>query len=461
MQGSLDAQPAQARAPESPAQSGVQAQPRLPEPPSSALPSVGRARTLARLVLVLWGGALLTVILLPLTPWQQSVVGSGRVIAYAPLDRHQVVESPMDARVMRWFVQEGDRVAEGDPIAELSDNDPQILRRLREQSTAAQAQVDAAELSTELAQSRVLSLEAARASAIENARLRVQMARDRVVAAERGLDAASAAAQTAALNLTRQRALHADGLASKRDLELAELGAQTAQAELERSQASLRAARSEVAALTAERSRIESESFGGLESARAAVEKHRSDAAKARADLGQAETRLARQDQMSVLAPRDGAVLKLLAKQNTEMVKAGDPLIELVPSTGARAVELYVDGRDAALVEAGRHVRLQFEGWPAVQFVGWPSVAVGTFGGVVDFVDAHGDGRGHFRLVVVPDPKSEPWPDARFLRQGVRANGWILLDQVSLGFEMWRQLNGFPPTVQWQEPAPGSMESAK
>jgi hypothetical protein len=25
--------------------------------------------------------------------------------------------------------------------------------------------------------------------------------------------------------------------------------------------------------------------------------------------------------------------------------------------------------------------------------------------------------------------------------------GWVLLDTVPLGFELWRQFNGFPPTV--------------
>lgn len=28
------------------------------------------------------------------------------------------------------------------------------------------------------------------------------------------------------------------------------------------------------------------------------------------------------------------------------------------------------------------------------------------------------------------------------------AKGWIVLDRVSLGFEIWRQLNGFPPSLQ-------------
>ena len=105
------------------------------------------------------------------------------------------------------------------------------------------------------------------------------------------------------------------------------------------------------------------------------------------------------------------------------------------------------------LIEPGRHVRLQFEGWPAIQFAGWPSVAVGTFGGKVAFVDATDDGFGAFRIVVVPDG-DEPWPEGRFLRQGVRANGWILLDEVRLGFELWRQFNGFPPSVATEQAAP-------
>jgi membrane fusion protein, adhesin transport system len=106
-----------------------------------------------------------------------------------------------------------------------------------------------------------------------------------------------------------------------------------------------------------------------------------------------------------------------------------------------------VHGNDAALISPGRHVRLQFEGWPAVQFAGWPSVAVGTFGGRVGFVDATDDGKGRFRVVVVPDPEDEDWPSAQYLRQGVRAKGWVLLEQVRLGFELWRQFNGFPPAL--------------
>jgi len=118
-----------------------------------------------------------------------------------------------------------------------------------------------------------------------------------------------------------------------------------------------------------------------------------------------------------------------------------------VPETTNLVVELFMDGNDVPLIHAGDSARLQFEGWPAIQFAGWPSVAVGTFGGKVLLVDSTDNGKGKFRILVEPDPNSEIWPSTRYLRQGVRTNGWVLLNKVSLGYELWRQFNGFPPTV--------------
>ena len=116
---------------------------------------------------------------------------------------------------------------------------------------------------------------------------------------------------------------------------------------------------------------------------------------------------------------------------------------------------MKVSGNDMPLIQEGDKVRLQFEGWPAVQFVGWPSVAVGTFGGKVSRVFPTDDGKGNFRILISPDDNAEidnGWPNDRYLRQGVRANGWVLLNEVPLGYEIWRQLNGFPPTVAEEEP---------
>ena len=100
---------------------------------------------------------------------------------------------------------------------------------------------------------------------------------------------------------------------------------------------------------------------------------------------------------------------------------------------------------DVPLISKGRRVRVQFDGWPAFQFSGWPSVSVGTFGGKVEVIDYVNTTPGEFRILIVPDENDQPWPD--LLRAGSGIKGWVMLDDVPLWYEIWRQLNGFPPSL--------------
>ncbi|PRQ04794.1 HlyD family secretion protein [Enhygromyxa salina] len=403
------------------------------------------ARVFARILGV---GFALVVLALVFAPWRQSVAGQGRVIAYAPLERQQVIEAPIEGRVSTWHVQEGERVRAGDVIAEISDNDPEILARIERERNAVLAQAIAAEGAVEVAEAKIAALQLAREAKGMSAELRVDMSRNRFDAAEQAVSAAAAAERTASLNLERQRALFDEGLTSKRQVELAQMEFETKQAEHGRARASLTAAKREVGALGADREHVGADASASIEEARASLRKAESELAKATAEVQKIDSRQARQQRMSIEAPRDGTILRIIAKQDAQMLKPGDPVAVFVPELTASAVELWVDGKDGPLITPGRHVRLQFQGWPAVQFVGWPSAAVGTFPGVVEFVDATADEHGRFRVVVSPAGGDEPWPDAHWLRQGVRVNGWILLDTVRLGFELWRQFNGFPPVVE-------------
>ena len=183
-----------------------------------------------------------------------------------------------------------------------------------------------------------------------------------------------------------------------------------------------------------------------LEQARLNYNRYLVEESNAAAELARVEVKFSRQLSQSVAAPITGTILKANIGQGGHQVKQGDLLAVLVPDTESRAVELLVAGNDMPLLEQGRHVRLQFEGWPAIQFSGWPSVAVGTFGGEIGFIDAADDGHGRFRVLVFP-AKGEKWPDTRYLRQGVRTKGWVVLDTVLVGYELWRRFNGFPPMV--------------
>lgn len=185
-----------------------------------------------------------------------------------------------------------------------------------------------------------------------------------------------------------------------------------------------------------------------FEQSKIRFKKLQAEEASAVSALAKAEVDLSRQQQQLIVAPRDGQIRHILVGSGTTKVKEGSPLVEFVPESTQTAVELYVNANDFPLVYPGRKVRLQFEGWPAIQFTGWPSVAVGSFGGVVTMVDPSVSANGSFRVLVKPDPDdNNPWPQEQFLRQGTRVMGLINLDQVTIGYELWRQVNGFPKSM--------------
>jgi RND family efflux transporter MFP subunit len=292
-------------------------------------------------------------------PWVQTSPGSGQVGALNPEDRVQNVTALVPGRVERWFVNDGDRVERGDPIARVVDNDPNLLVRL----AAERAQVGA-----------------------------------EIAAAEQAL-------RVAQLDVGRAGQLLEEGLASRRDYEATQIR----------------------------------------------VAERRASLANARAKLTQVDVALNRQSAQTVRAPRDGRIQSINAAAGATLVGAGDVLATLAPEAPVRVAELMVDGRDVALIQPGQPVRLAFEGWPAIQFSGWPSVAQGMFDGRVRSVDPSAQTTGLFRVLVEPMPGKPAWPDADYVRLGAKVRGWIQMETVTVGYELWRLLNDFP--LEFRRPA--------
>lgn len=413
-------------------------------PASVDVPAPQRAARVAKVLVLVFVCFALAALL---APWMQNVQGRGRVLAYAPDQRQQPIEATISGRVERWFVQEGSAVAKGDPIVELTDNDESILDRLGAERSAVEVRRFAQDQRVETLRSRIESVRRSQRAEITATEENIQIAQRGVVAAEQDVAAARAELEANELNLRRQSGLFDDGLASKRELELAELAARQSKATVASARAKLEAARDRLSQSRASLRRVTASTDADIENAQAALRSAETDVASTDASLARLDVNISRQRAQTIKAPIDGTILRVIGRLGGEQVDRGEVLAILVPATEDRAVELYVDGNDAALIKPGTPVRLQFEGWPAVQFSGWPSVAVGTFGGRVAFVDQADDGRGDFRIVVIPDHEDGPWPAASYLRQGVLAKGWVLLNQVSLGFEIWRQFNGFPPTT--------------
>ncbi|ANM31446.1 hypothetical protein ABI59_20510 [Acidobacteria bacterium Mor1] len=394
-------------------------------------------------------------ILLIVTPWRQNIPAGGRVAAVDPLDRIQTLPAPVTGRVVEIFALEGAEVKKGDLLVEMADQDPQYASRLQQQIDLSAAKVEAAEQQIAAYEQQLINLEEARALAVAAAEADLRVAIEKVREKRQHLQAKEAELVQKKADLERRRRLFSRRLVSELDFQTAEAAHASAAASVEAARAAVEQALNEETSKRARVGQVDRDLRVKIESTRTLREEARSKSALAEKGRNEAVIAAERQKTQIVVAPRDGRVFRVRAAARADLLKQGDPLIDFVPDTEQLAVELWVRGNDAPLIDPGRKVRIQFEGWPAVQFSGWPSVAVGTFGGEVLIVDAQDDGTGRFRILVGPDPDSEPWPESRYLRQGARANGWVLLDEVRLGYELWRQLNGFPPSVETAPAAKG------
>lgn len=363
-------------------------------------------------------------------PWQQNIRGKGKVTALSPANRPQTVESVITGRVQKWYVMEGDFVNKGDTIVTISEVkekyfDPQLLNRLTQQ-------IEAKEQSLLSKNDKAQSLRKQIQVLKEGMRLKVDQTRFK-------LKAEQVRFQNAENQFNRNKKLYEAGNIPLTKFQEVEYKYQGAKADYENA--------------ILELERVEAEYMDKINKAESDLNNTLSDAFDTEAEIAKYKNELSnttiRQEQYQIRAPQSGYVVKALRAGIGETIKEAEALCTIMPQTTDIAVEMYVRAMDVPLIEAGRKVRVQFDGWPALQFSGWPSVSVGTFGGEVKVIDYVSSMNGEFRVLIVPDKTDEGWPPQ--LRVGSGTKGWIMLDDVPIWYELWRQLNGFPPTL-YQEP---------
>jgi adhesin transport system membrane fusion protein len=501
--------------------------------------SKSSGKRIARVILFL---LVLSILILWLVPWQQTIVGGGQVSVFNPAFRPQTIEAQIPGRIVKWNVSEGQFVKEGDVLAEIEDIDqkfldPEIEQRMSGQQSALTQSQESESARIARITSQVGEVRSSKIQQLKNANERISQAENRLKAskaaqaqAEQNLKAfikvAKASAEQRKLqaqdivrqneqllitarqqfevekkNFDRVSYLASKGLESTRNFELAEASQVAAQARVKQLEETVAAAKRTVAlgalgqdqaeidiarqreavtqakegVLAADRDvsiakndlvRIENDASATIASLEASLQSAESTRAKASSDLEKIKLESAnvtgRRNQAQIKAPASGRLINIARFGAGSTVKAGDVLATIAPETKDRIVEMLVTDNDVRFISLGRPVRLQFAGYPAVQFSGAPGVSVGTYGGTVQFIDPVDDGSSRFRVLVkeaqhvLPGGKKDgPWPPSENLRPGAEAVGWIMLDTVPLGFELWRQFNNFPPRIPKGDPLLG------
>jgi multidrug efflux pump subunit AcrA (membrane-fusion protein) len=396
-------------------------------------------------------GLMILLVLTLVLPWTQTVRASGKLTTLRPQDRPQEIHSIIAGRIEEWYVQEGQFVHRGDTIVRLSETkekflDTALIERIQEQVAAKEGSQSSITLKIEALKRQIGALQTSRELSRNKAENKLRQAQFKIVADSSDLVASMADYEIASVQLLRADSLLRKGLISMVDHERRKLKVQESNAKRISLENKLLAARNEMLNASIEISSIEAEYLDKVSKAESDMNSTLSYLYETEGELSKMNNEYVsmqlRRGFYMVTAPQDGYVVQARVQGVGETVKEGDVIITIVPNKPQLAVELYVEAMDIPLLKVGQNVRLQFDGWPALVFSGWPSTSFGTFGGKVAVID-NMDTKGRYRILVVPDSEDVAWPEQ--VRMGSGARGWLLLKDVAAGYEIWRQINGFPP----------------
>lgn len=416
-------------------------------------PGIGRilARWLMGIFIVALAGMFL--------PWQQNVRGKGTVTAFTPANRPQFVESIIPGRIAEWYVNEGDFIEKGDTILLLTETkdkyfNPALLERYRDQLDAKTAAIENKKRKAEALQRQLKAIRESMDAKLQLAKNKVKQARFILTSDSIDYEAEKVRYTNALNQYERNKGLYEIGNIALTKFQ--EIESKYQEARMKRVSAENKWLKSKTDLVNAkvDIAAVEAEYLDKLNKTESDLSATLAELYESEANLSKSQNEYAnlqiRAGQYQVTAPQSGYVVKVSQSGIGETIKAGEAIASILPENPDVAVALYIEAMNVPLISPGRKVRIEFDGWPALQFSGWPSVAVGTFGGQVKVIDRVNSKGGYFRLLVTPDPEEEPWPEQ--IRLGSGAKGWVMLDDVPVWYELWRQLNGFPPSL-YEPPA--------
>ncbi|MBT8282567.1 MAG: HlyD family secretion protein [Muriicola sp.] len=385
-------------------------------------------------------------------PWTQTISGTGYLTTLNPEHRPQTIQSPIPGRIEKWYVQEGDYVSKGDTILFISEVkneyfDPNLISRTGDQIRAKSMAVTSYQEKVKALNSQVGALNRERQLKLEQARNKLLQANLKVKSDSIDLEAAKTNIAIAQRQYDRVVQLESEGLKAITDVEEKRLKLQETQAKLISQENTLLASRNEIINATVEINRIQAEYTDKISKAQSDMFTAQSNQFDSEAQVTKLENEYTNYEVRSqmyyIRAPQSGFINKALQAGIGETFKEGDKLVGIMPSEYAMAVETFVEPLDLPLLHKGEKVRIQFDGWPAIIFSGWPNVSYGTYGGEVVAIETFISSNGKYRVLLAPDPEDQPWP--KDIRVGSGANTLALLEDVAIWYELWRQLNGFPP----------------
>lgn len=371
-------------------------------------------------------------------PWTQNIRSRGYVTTLRQESRPQELNSAIAGRIAKWYIKEGDIVQAGDTIVQLSEIkdaylDPNLIARTNEQITAKKSGVEQYRQKASAIENQIKAIQQSLSAKTSQLKLKLESDSMESLAAENEFNIAE-------LQLKRAKVMKDSGLMSTQQFEQRTQSRQMALAKKISAANKFQNTKTEIGQVQQEYSEKMYKAMGELASTKSEIASGEAEIAKL---SNQASNYTIRNSLYYVVAPQNGQVTKATKAGINEIIKEGENLAEIVPTITSHAVEIFVAPLDLPLLSIGQDVKFLFDGYPAIVFSGWPGASYGIYSGKIVAIENNVNKNGKFRVLVAEDNTKKPWPGS--LRLGVGASSIALLKNVPVWYELWRNVNGFPP----------------
>jgi multidrug resistance efflux pump len=411
-----------------------------------------RKSKIRRLSLYLISGMLIGLLIFLFLPWTQNINSKGYVTTRLPEQRPQAIQSIISGRLEKWYVREGDFVNAGDTIVFISEVkseyfDPDIIERTAEQMDAKSQSVESYDDKVSALKNQYAALQQSMRLKKEQTQNKLQQTRNKITMDSIDLKAYKTNLEIAENQFSRTKELYDKGLKTLTELQDKDLKVQQTAAKVTVQENKLLNQRNELTNLFIELNAIERNYYDKLAKSQSDQQSALSAKFQSVAETSKLKNKLSslnqRQKFYQITAPQSGYITKTLKKGIGEIIKEGSDVATIMPESYDLAVESYVKPQDLPLLQIGTRTRLRFDGWPAIVISGWPEASTGVFTGKILAIDQNISENGRYRILIEPEESEKIWPDK--LRVGTGTNSFMMLQNVPIWYELWRQLNGFPP----------------
>lgn len=394
----------------------------------------------------------MTAIIVLFLPWTQNIKVIGNVTTLYQEQRPQQLNSPIPGKIIKWYVKNGDYVKKGDTILQLSEVkddyfDPLLVKRTQQQVEAKKGVRDYYEAKVGTTNSQLQALSTAKDLKLNQIDIKISQLKNKLAGEEAELAAANNELKLSEDQYARQKKMYDEGLVSLTQFQQRSISYQNAIAKKTSAENKVAQTRQEIGNMAIEQNAVIQDYTEKLSKTEGERFQSMGQIEGSEGDIAKLENQVAnykfRQGLYFIVASQDGQIVQLNKAGIGEILKETESIGIIVPKTVDYAVEIYIKPVDLPLIKEGQRVMCIFDGFPAIVFSGWPDSSYGTFAGKVIAIENNISANGLFKALIVEDKTEKRWPPK--IRMGTGVQGIAILNDVPIWYELWRNINGFPP----------------